>query len=781
MLAPLIRRIGEWLDQRWHVVLTCHTSLQAERLTDLFRWQGIELVPFEAPFETIDQMVAAAPRIRIGRLSAGFRWAQERLAVITDEEIFGGKVAKRAPVARPMEPFTSFAELAEGDHLVHEQHGIGRYRGLSHLVVNDTPGDYLLLEYLGGDRLYLPVWRLNLVGRYIGAGDTPPLLDRLGGTRWSRIQKKIREDIRLIAKDLLEIYASRQVYPGFPFPEGGHELDEFAAAFPYDETPDQAQSIDDVMRDMAIERPMDRLICGDVGYGKTEVAMRAAFRAAIGGKQVAVVVPTTVLALQHYETFTDRFAETPIAIDMLSRFRSPKERKAVIDNLRRGTVDIVIGTHRLLQKDVAFKNLGLLIIDEEQRFGVRHKERIKKLRSTVDVITLSATPIPRTLNQSLIGIRDISIINTPPADRLSISTFVAPFDEIMVRQAILKEMGRGGQVFFVHNRVETMASMHDRLKRLVPEARIVVGHGQMKERELEKVMIEFVEGEADVLLATAIIESGLDIPRANTIIINRADTFGLAQLYQLRGRVGRSNVRAYAYLLTPPEGIMTTMAKKRLTVLKRFTELGSGFQIAMHDLEFRGAGNLLGRAQSGHVAAVGYELYTKLLDRAVRKLSGKKVEEEIDPEINLKVAAFLPEDYVPEPPTRIDLYRRLASREKAQEIAALGEELADRFGPLPEEAKNLLEIMEIKILARKLRIRQITFDGAQFSCQLDAASPLETERIVGLTTEDPHRYRLVPPDKLMILAEDIESDTGVLLSAKNTLSRLIGYVSEMNS
>ena len=781
MLAPLIRRIGEWQDQGWHVILTCHTSLQAERLTDLFRWQGIELVPFDAPFETLDQMAQAAPRIRIGRLSAGFRWAQERLAVITDEEIFGGKVAKRAPVTRPMEPFTSFAELAEGDFLVHEQHGIGRYRGLSHLVVNDTPGDYLLLEYLGGDKLYLPVWRLNLVGRYIGAGDTPPLLDRLGGTRWGRIQKKVREDIRLIAKELLEIYASRQVYPGFPFPGGGHELDEFAAAFPYDETPDQAQAIDDVMGDMAIERPMDRLICGDVGYGKTEVAMRAAFRAATGGKQVAVVVPTTVLALQHYETFTDRFAETPIAIEMLSRFRSPKERKVVIDNLRRGTVDIVIGTHRLLQKDVGFKNLGLLIIDEEQRFGVRHKERIKKLRSTVDVITLSATPIPRTLNQSLIGIRDISIINTPPADRLSISTFVAPFDEIMVRQAILKEMGRGGQVFFVHNRVETMASMHDRLKRLVPEARIVVGHGQMKERELEKVMIEFVEGQADVLLATAIIESGLDIPRANTIIINRADTFGLAQLYQLRGRVGRSNVRAYAYLLTPPEGIMTTMAKKRLTVLKRFTELGSGFQIAMHDLEFRGAGNLLGRAQSGHVGAVGYELYTKLLDRAVRKLSGKKVEEEIDPEINLKVAAFLPEDYVPEPPTRIDLYRRMASRETAAEMASLGEELADRFGPLPEEAKNLLEVMEIKILARKLRIRQITFEGGQLSCRFDATSPLETQRIVKLTVDEPGRYRLVPPDKLTIQAEDVQGDAEILAWTKNTLSQLIGYVSETSS
>ncbi len=777
MLAPLARRIGEWRDAGWRVVLTCHTPTQADRLVDLFRLNGITLAALDAPFLAVTEMTGTAVHLKLGRSSGGFRWPAERLAVITDEEIFGGKVAKRPPKARPMEPFTSMAEMAEGDLIVHEQHGIGRYAGLVHLAVDDVPGDYLLLEYLGGDKLYLPVWRLNLVGRYIGAGGTPPALDRLGGQRWTNVQQRVRRDIRRMAKELLEIYAAREVHPGTRFTDAGAEEEEFAAAFPYDETPDQERAIEEVLRDMAVEKPMDRLICGDVGYGKTEVAMRAAFRAAAAGKQVAVLVPTTVLALQHYETFTERFVETPVRVEMLSRFRTPAERKEVIEGVRRGTVDVVIGTHRLLQKDVAFKELGLLIIDEEHRFGVRHKERIKKLRTTVDVVTLSATPIPRTLNLSLVGIRDISVINTAPIDRLSISTFVTPFDDVTVRHAILKEIGRGGQVFFVHNRVQTIGSMFDRLKRLAPEARIVVGHGQMKERELEKVMIDFMERRADVLLCTTIIESGLDIPTANTIVIHRADTFGLAQLYQLRGRVGRSNVRAAAYLLTPPEGTMTPTARKRLMVLKRFTELGSGFQIAMHDLEFRGAGNLLGSAQSGQIAAVGYELFAKLLDRTIRKLTGKKVEEEVDPEIRLKVAAFLPEAYVPDPGTRIDLYRRLASRETAEEIVLLGEELADRFGPLPAEATNLLDVMEVKRLARILRMRQLLFDGAQFSCQLDPSTPLGAEAVLALA-EERERYRLLPPDRLLIRAEHVGNARDVLVAAKNALSRLVAYVSE---
>ena len=777
MLSPLARQIRTMADTGWRVVLTCHTEVQAERLKDLFRWHEIRTVPFDGPFEQLDELAASAVRLRIGRISAGFRWEAERLAVITDAEIFGGKAPRRRPTSRPMEPFTSFAELTEGDLLVHEQHGIGRYLGLKHLQIDASAADFLLLEYLGGDRLYLPVYRLNLVGRYIGSGDAAPALDRLGGTRWAQLRRKVAQEIRQMAKELLQIYAARQVHPGTPLPESGAPYEEFAAAFPYDETPDQERAIDEIMRDLSIERPMDRLVCGDVGYGKTEVAMRAAYRAVLNGMQVAVLVPTTVLAFQHHESFQRRFAGTAVGIGMLSRFVPPKKQKETIGALRDGSCDIVIGTHRLLQKDIGFRNLGLLIIDEEHRFGVRHKERIKKLRSTVHVMAMTATPIPRTLNFSLTGIRDISVINTPPADRQSIATYVAPFDEGIVRQAILREMARGGQVFFVHNRVETIGSMRDRLARLVPEARIVVGHGQLPEHALERVMIEFLEKRADVLLCTTIIESGLDIPSANTILINRADAMGLAQLYQLRGRVGRSSVRACAYLLTPPDGEMSPIARKRLTVLKRFTELGSGFQIAMHDLEFRGAGNILGSAQHGHIAAVGYELYTRLLERAVRQMTGKKTEEEIDPELNLKVSAFLPESYVPDPGARIDLYKRLSSRESEAEIGALADELSDRFGPLPPEAGRLLGVMEVRLLARRLRIRQLSFDGAQLACQLDAASPLTTQQVLRIVQAEPSRYRIVPPDRLVVAVGRCEGDAAVIAAAKNSLSALAAYVS----
>jgi len=778
MLLPLARRIGEWRDSGTRVVLTCHTEQQAARLRDLFRWHGIELSTLDAPFASVFEMSRSTTWLKRGRLAAGFRLPADRLAVVTDEEIFGAKVARRRITSRPIDPFTSFTEIAEGDAVVHEQHGIGRYVGLVHLEIDGKRSDFLLLEYLGGDKLYLPVYRLNLVGRYIGSGDSAPMLDRLGGTRWSQVQKKVDASIRLLAGELIDIYARRELFPGHPFPEGGAPYEEFCAAFPYDETPDQERAIDDVMRDMSVERPMDRLICGDVGYGKTEVAMRAAFRAAMSGKQVAVLVPTTVLALQHHETFKRRFNETAASVRMLSRFLCTKERKDVLAELTDGKVDIVIGTHALLQKSVRFRDLGLLIVDEEHRFGVRHKERIKKMKSSVDVITLTATPIPRTLNFSLSGIRDISIINTPPADRLSVTTHVTPFDEGIVRQAIMREIARGGQVFFVHNRVETIRSMHERLKKLVPEARTVVGHGQMAEGDLEKVMIDFLERRADVLLCTTIIESGLDIPNANTIIIHRADRMGLAQLYQLRGRVGRSNLRAYAYLLTPEDGEMSAIAKKRLTVLKRFTELGSGFQIAMHDLEFRGAGNILGAAQSGHIAAIGYELYAKLLDRAVRKLRGKRVEDEVDPELSLKVAAYLPEEYVPDQGTRIDLYRRLANRESPEEIEEVGAELCDRFGELPREARDLLKVMEIKILARKLRMRQITFDGTTFGCRLDNSTPLEPAHVLAMAERELGRYRLVPPDRLLIAACAGDEEEAALSSLRKSLSALLAYVSE---
>lgn len=778
MLIPLTDKIRQWQEKAWRIVFTCHTKLQAERLIDLFKWHGLALTHFEGPFESFFETSAKRPHIRIAKLSSGFRWPMENLVIITDEEIFGSKVSKKTVTTKPLEPFTSFAELIEGDFLVHEKHGIGRYLGLVHMTIADKANDYLLIEYLGGDKLYLPVYRLNLVGRFIGSGDGAPILDRLGGTRWIQTQQKVNTAIRMMAKELLQIYASREIFPGYTFPANTTIYEEFAAAFPYDETPDQAKSIDDVMGDMSLEKPMDRLICGDVGYGKTEVAMRAAFRSAMSGKQVAVLVPTTILAFQHYETFTKRFKDTPVTIEMISRFRSTSEQKEILANLSNGKADIIIGTHRLIQKDIHFHDLGLLIIDEEHRFGVRHKERIKKLRSSVDVITLTATPIPRTLNLSLTGIRDISVINTPPADRLSIETHVTPFDEGIIRHAILKELARGGQIFFVHNRVETIKSMFERLTKIIPEARIVIGHGQLKEHELEKVMMEFIEKRADILLCTTIVESGLDIPSANTIIINRADTFGLAQLYQLRGRVGRSNVRAYAYLLIPEEGEISTIAKKRLTVLKRFTELGSGFQIAMHDLEFRGAGNILGRDQSGHIASIGYEMYSKLLEREIRKLKGQRVEEEIDPELSLKVEAYLPENFIPDPNTRLDIYKRLSSAGSVDDVVDICCELSDRFGELPGEALNLLGVMEIKVLAKKLKMKQITFDGKYLSCHIDATTPLKPDEILSFVTHTPEVFRLISPDCILIAIPKDSNDNNLLKSAKNSLMRLAGYVSE---
>ena len=777
-LVPVIDLLKERQSGGEHIVLTCHTKVQADRLRDLFRWHGLSLSEFDAPFDQLREMTSAAFRLKLARLSAGFRWPDEKISIITDGEIFGLKVIKKPKARPPIEHFTAFSELAEGDHLVHEHHGIGRYVGLKNLAIREINNDFLLLEYLGGDKLYLPVYRLNLLQRYVGPGDAPPFLDRLGGMRWETANKKARHDILTIAKELLKIYAEREVYPGHPFPSADTVYEEFAAAFPYDETADQERAIDDVTRDMEIERPMDRLICGDVGYGKTEVAMRAAFKAAMAGKQTAVLVPTTLLALQHFESFTRRFENTPVRIEMLSRFRTKKEQAAIIDEMKHGTIDIIIGTHRLLQKDVAFRDLGLLVIDEEHRFGVAHKERIRKLRATVDCLTLTATPIPRTLHLSLTGIRDISVIDTPPVDRLSISTHIVPFDDGVIRHAVINEIARGGQIFFVHNRVETIKSMEEHLTKLVPEALIAVAHGQMHERDLEDVMTRFLTKKCDVLLTTSIIESGLDIPSANTIIVNRADTFGLAQLYQIRGRVGRSNVRAFAYLLIPADGSISPIAKKRLTVLQRFTELGSGFQIAMHDLEIRGSGNILGRAQSGHVAAIGYEMYTKLLNREIKKLQGKKVEEEIDPELHLSISAFFPESYITDAGTRIDIYRRLATRETVDEVKDLGQEIADRFGALPEEAKNLVGVMEIKVLAKSLKIRRLSFEGMTFACQMDPSNPLDLQRVAELVEKEGGHFKLRPPDRILYITAGVEGPENVINEAKNFLSRLASCVSQ---
>ncbi|HEU0265679.1 MAG TPA: transcription-repair coupling factor, partial [Geobacterales bacterium] len=638
--------------------------------------------------------------------------------------------------------------------------------------LSSAEGDFLLLEYAGGDRLYLPVDRLNLVSRYVGADGVEPRIDKLGGVAWEKAKGKAREAIEEMAQELLQLYAARQIEKGHAFAPSDELYQEFEASFTYEETPDQQAAIDDVLADMESERPMDRLVCGDVGYGKTEVAMRGAFKAVMEGKQVAVLVPTTVLAQQHQETFSKRFAAYPVHIEAISRFRPPREQKQIIERLNKGEVDIVIGTHRLLQNDIAFKDLGLLIVDEEQRFGVAHKERLKKYRTHVDIMTLTATPIPRTLHMSLMGIRDLSIIDTPPVDRLAIKTQVARLSDELVREAVLRELRRGGQVFFVHNRVQSIGAMADHLQRIVPEAKIAVAHGQMEEKELERVMLSFMHGESNLLLCTTIIESGLDIPLANTLIVNRADTFGLSQLYQLRGRVGRSKQRAYAYFLIPSEGAISPEARERLKVLQELTELGAGFRIATHDLEIRGAGDLLGAKQSGQIAAVGFDLYTELMDEAIRRLKGEELLERVEPEITLRIPAFIPEAYVKEQNQRLIIYKKLTQAEGDQEIDEVADELADRFGPLPEATTYLLNVMKLRLQLKKLLITTIDYDGRRLTLSFHPKTPVVAESIIALIQEDSRRYQLSPDYRLTADVGILPFD-GLLDAARNLLKRLL--------
>jgi transcription-repair coupling factor (superfamily II helicase) len=614
--------------------------------------------------------------------------------------------------------------------VVHEAHGIGRYHGLTTLTVEGRQGDFLLLEYADGGRLYLPVDRLDLISKYLGAPAGAARLDRLGGGAWQRAKESVRASLRQMAENLLQIYAARSVAERTPFEADTAWQREFEVAFPFEETPDQLRAIEGVKADMEAPRPMDRLVAGDVGYGKTEVALRAAFKAVTEGRQAAVLVPTTVLAQQHFNTFSERFAPFPARVELLSRFRTAKEQRVVIDGLRRGTVDVVVGTHRLLSRDVQFKDLGLLVVDEEHRFGVAHKERIKQLRASVDVLTLTATPIPRTLYMSLSGVRDLSVIETPPADRLPVETIVMPFDRRVIREAIQRELERGGQVFFVHNRIQSLPSMTAFLRTLCPDARVVMGHGQMPERELEAVMVKFVSGQADVLVSTAIVESGLDIPASNTIIINRADRFGLAQLYQLRGRVGRERQQAYAYLLIPADGRLDEAAQRRLRVIEELTELGGGFKLAMRDLELRGAGNLLGAEQHGHIAAVGFDLYTKLLAEAVRELKGEPARTTSEPVISVEVEALLPAAYVPEVTQRLALYKRLSEAEAPAQVEEVRGELVDRFGPLPEPAAALVDVIGLRVAARQLGIERVEARGGRAVLTFAPSTPVKPERIL---------------------------------------------------
>jgi len=628
--------------------------------------------------------------------------------------------------------FSDLSDLKPGDFVVHVDHGIGQFEGLRQVVVEGANGEFMLLRYAGDARLYVPLARLDLIQKYQSLGGAEPALDKLGATVWEARKSRVRKSVSDMADQLLALYAERKTAPGHAFPKDTNWQREFEDAFEFQETPDQQRAIDEVKRDMESALPMDRLLCGDVGYGKTEVAMRSAFKAIADGKQVAVLAPTTVLAFQHLETFKRRFAAFPVRMEMLSRFRSDKEQQKTLEELETGKLDIVIGTHRLLSKDVKFHDLGLLIVDEEQRFGVAHKERLKEMRKNVDVLTMSATPIPRTLHMSLVGLRDMSVIETPPRDRLAIQTTVAPFNETLVQRAIEEEMARHGQVFFVHNRVESIASLATMVKRLVPQARVVVGHGQMRENELEKVMLKFVRGEADVLVSTTIIENGLDIPRANTILINRADRMGLSELYQLRGRVGRSNQRAYAYLLVPAEGALTPIARQRLAALKEFSDLGAGFRIAALDLELRGAGNLLGREQHGHIEAVGFDMYCQMMERAVAEKKGEAVTPERRATLNLGQDIRIPPEYIENENLRLRIYKRIAGITSDADREEVRKELEDRFGLLPPAVGNLLDYAVLKAMAERLLVATADRRGDQIAIKFHEDTPLGPERLVKL-------------------------------------------------
>ncbi|GAB4242806.1 MAG: transcription-repair coupling factor [Acidobacteriota bacterium] len=744
----LLRDLEEGRRRGLRQVLVMRTRGMRDRLLEIL--QEYEVAGVGAA-ENFEQALTMELSVAVGEVQGGFSCPDAGLRVVTEEEIFGPREHRAPPKPSRQESWEVFRsdlrDLQEGDYVVHVEHGIGRFKGLQTVGVGSTSGEFLVLEYAGGGKLYVPVDRLDLVHKY-AAGGAPPQLDRLGGASWSKTKARIKKSMQDLAEDLLRLYAQREVAEGHAFSPDDELMAEFEAAFEYEPTPDQQAAIEACKRDMESSRPMDRLICGDVGYGKTEVAMRAAFKAVADGKQVAVLAPTTVLAFQHYRTFSERFAGFPVQIAMLSRFLPRKEQREVVRQVQEGAVDIVIGTHRLLSRDIRFRDLGLVIVDEEQRFGVVQKEKLKRLKTHVDVLTLSATPIPRTLHMALAGIRDLSVIETPPRDRLAIQTVVARFSHHIIRSAIDLELKRAGQVFFVHNSVETIYGMAAKLRQIVPEARIAVAHGQMGEEELERIMLDFVDYRYDVLVCTTIIENGLDIPRANTIIVNRADKFGLSQLYQLRGRVGRSNRRAYAYLLVPDEGSLNPEARKRLAAIREFSELGSGFRLAAMDLEIRGAGNLLGGEQSGHIHAVGFEMYMRLLEEAVRELKGETPREEERPSIELRFQARIPEHYVEEPNTRIWLYKRIAGAGDAGALERLREEIRDRFGPLPRPVELLLRTAHLRIRAELLKLKAIERKGAKIVFRFSEKTPLDVQVAVRMVQEN--RELALDPDGTLV-------------------------------
>jgi len=766
--------LAEWLTDKtqsgYVTRIACRTESQAERLRLLLA--PYDFHPGLANGFSEGSLERGRLAICIGQVSGGFVWPGASLALVTDDEIFGvRKQRRKSAIPRPATQLLDMQELKIDDLIVHNDHGIGQYGGLAKLTVEGLTNDFLVIAYKGGDKLYLPVDRMSVVQKYMGVDGVTPVLDTLGGKSWERLKIKVKKSAEKIAGELLKLYAQRKIGNGHAFSSPDDYLQEFESGFAFEETVDQQKSIEEVLLDMQNPTPMDRLVCGDVGYGKTEVALRASFLAVNDGKQVAMLVPTTILAEQHYATFSARFERYPINIACLSRFRPPQVQRAILQDLKAGKVDIVIGTHRLLQKDVVFNDLGLLVLDEEQRFGVKHKERLKRLRSTVDVLALTATPIPRTLHLSLVGVRDISIISTPPEYRKSIITYISEFDEAVIADAVRKELRRQGQIFFVHNNIHSIDSMAGKLKRMVPEVRLAVAHGRMEEEQLEEVMFLFMNKEIDMLVCTTIIESGLDIASANTIIVNRADRFGLAQMYQLRGRVGRSDEQAYAYLLIPHESLLSKDARKRLKVLMEHSDLGSGFQIAMSDLKIRGGGTILGASQSGHIAAVGYDMFLKLMESAISELKGEARVEPLEPEINVNMSALLAEHYIPDIDQRMSAYRRLAKMTDLKQIVDFKSELIDRFGSLPDEATNLLFKIMLKVLAKNAGVSRLDMTNHSLVLSFSQTHQKNPAALVDMIMEAPERFNLSPDYVLKVRLAN-NNITAHLAQTKNILKEI---------
>jgi len=774
----LFSPLANWINQKrisgFDTLVVCRTRTQAKRLVSILIPYGIHLKGIEK-FSDAEQSKGQV-FICLGRISSGFVWPAESLAIITEDEIFG---SKRRPKIKPEQQIRTqlleFEDLKKGDLIVHIDHGIGQYEGLVEFTLNGSSNDFLLIVYKDDDKLYLPVDRMGMVQKYMGVDGIEPALDKMGGKSWERVKERVKRSTEKIAGELLKLYAERKVRKGHAFRELDVDFKTFDMGFPYEETEDQLLAIEDVYNDMKAKISMDRLVCGDVGYGKTEVALRASLMAVNDGKQVALLVPTTVLAEQHFTTFSERFQRYPINIACLSRFRSLKAQRNIINDLKAGKIDIVIGTHRLIQKDVMFKDLGLLILDEEQRFGVKHKEKLKKIKRSVDVLALTATPIPRTLHMSLMGVRDISIISTPPEHRKSIITYISEFDDAVISDAIQKELDRNGQIFFVHNNIHTIKAMAKHLQELVPNVRLDVAHGRLDEEELEVVMLRFMNKEIDLLVSTTIIESGLDIPSANTILINRADRFGLAQIYQLRGRVGRLDEQAYAYLFIPKESTLGKDAKKRLKVLMEHSDLGSGFQIAMSDLKIRGGGTILGASQSGHIAAVGYDMFLKLMENSMAELKGEKVQERLEPEININMVALIPEFYITDIDQRLSAYRRLARMTELKEIADFKEELTDRFGDLNMETENLLLKIMLRVLAIKSGVNRVDLKGSQLLLSFSQEHQKDPFGIIDMVLSGRDQYEITPDQVLKVKLK--KGNTSFLLSqTKNILKEIIRRV-----